>query len=306
MSFTKKNVDDFLRIEDDRGGSVTAMLFPKTKKAQLLSVYVPDSNRRQGIAKGLIDATERCLATGGFTTLEADFADELEDVNCLLESCGYELKKGYPLYEVSMNELLSSKAVIKTLHTAIKDSEFIHLSDMYFVNIMDVKEKLEKFGIDKRILRKTSFSEELSGAVFDANEEIKAIVLCNEIDDNVRVDFLLGTSKKDAIYIMVALKEVLNTVVKNGGKDRYRNLEMVGANEVMEVLLARVLDRGYSAKKVGMTVYAQKQLSMKNSILKLYDEQDDDEEIEWREEISHIPFQDNLWWKVAWKRKKTG
>ena len=97
-----------LGVTDDNGkasGAVCARL--ANGRADIISLYVLPSSRRQGVAWFLMEAVEEIASDTGFEILTAEFP-ESDDTCGFFSASGYDLFKGNGLYCFSIGELLRS------------------------------------------------------------------------------------------------------------------------------------------------------------------------------------------------------
>lgn len=303
MRFRKSlSEEHILRIEEEQGGAVTFLCREDTGAGQLLSIDVPEENRRKHIGTNLLLTAEKELSEKGFSRMEADFTDEGEVLAPFFQSAGFEVHKGVPLFSVDMKKLLCSVAVRKALKCRTGSGEFVPVSELFLAQMDDLEDTLAHFGL-RDGFGIEYFSQDLSGVVYNEALAIKAMVLCTEGEDFLRVDFLLGMNKKESAFILAALREMLLRVVKMGGYERYQRLEIVAANEITGTLLSRVLDKGYSPERRGETWYAIK-TPLSGDGAGAAEEVEAENDDLWQEEIRRIPFQENIWWKVSWHRNQ--
>ncbi len=295
--------EDILRIEEDGGAAITISYSDGV--GQILSILVPKDDRREGVGSTLLSCAESMLLKKGVKKLEADFMDSIPELGDFFESAGYEVLKGAPVKAVDMRALLASLTVKRAINNDIDDSKFVPLSELFVMQWDELLELLNKFNIKLGNSDMARFSQELSGVVYDNEDQPQAFVLCSKNDEGVHVELLAGVSNGRAKYVISALLGMIKAIVDDGGFKTYPKLSMIAANENINVLISRVLKKGKEAEEKGHLIYAFKDLKEDNLLSYDYDlekSEDEDMEEEWRREVKKIPLQSNICWKMPWYR----
>ena len=116
------------RLEQESGASITVRKFGHV--GQLVSVQVPDDNRREGIGSALMNASEVILSKEGIDLLTADFSAELSDLSSFYESQGFSLERSAPIKSVDMKKLLTSVTLRKLMFIEPDGVSFSSLFDL--------------------------------------------------------------------------------------------------------------------------------------------------------------------------------
>ena len=301
MSFLKKQNEKILRIEDRKGSSATLMIDASAGTGQLLSILVPEKERRKALGTKILAAAEAEAYEKGTTQLQAYYSNTLSEVSALLSGAGYEVSEDGTLFSVKTEELLSSKAVRKTLENSTNTAIYLRFEEMNLNEMREVEALLSGFDLGEEILDLYAYSKTFSGVVYTQALVIKAVILCTEEKGAVRIDLFFGNTRKEPEYLMAALRGMLLALSED--TEKFPVIRLAAVNEMTLPLLSRVLDKGYSAKQEGAILRAEKTLSagtMKETVTA--DEGLDEEG--WLDEVEEIPFQNNISWKAFWQRNR--
>lgn len=203
---TQKNIDGFLPflteapgiqdpavirlgVTDDNGkasGAVCARL--ADGQADIISLYVLPSARRQGLARSLMEAVEDIASDTDFETITAEFPED-DAVSGFFRSSGYELFKGNGLYRFSLGELLRSP--LYTRYIKGKKPRFI-------ANVSDLDSRALKATDSYTGIRsydpKWSTVEILGGKCFSC-------MLADSHEDFVNIIWLNSRSRRNLILL---------------------------------------------------------------------------------------------------------
>ncbi len=147
--YIEKTVDtpSLLRLEEREGGSCVTIR-KNGSDAQILSIFVPKRDRREGIGSALLSVSETLLAEAGFKRIYVDFIDSIEGMAELFEGGGYAIKKEAPVISLDIPSLLQHKIVSSFLKKGSKEVIFEHFSDIPVSRIDEVLDRLSKIGIE--------------------------------------------------------------------------------------------------------------------------------------------------------------
>ena len=297
--------DEYLRIEEDGEASVT--VYKNGDLGIILSIVVPEDDRREGVGTALLEVAEAELAKSGIKKIETDFSDRMEGVREFFESNGYRTYPGAPIKSVDMKTLLSSLTIKRALQSEIEGATFIPLSELFVMQWDQLLELLNRFKIRLSNADMARFSQEASGVVYDESETPEAFILCSENKNGIHVELMAAVAKAKPIYIMAAMQGMLKGIISAGGAKSYESLTMLTANRQIDSLLDKVLKKGLEPVVIGETRYAVKELvNLSGSTEDIEDSIDEDMEDEWHREVKRVPMQSNIGWKMAWYRNAFG
>ena len=297
-----KTIDNngYIRIEEDCGAAIT--LYLHNGIARILALLVPKADRLKGIGASLLMAAEMEANAQGARIMEADFSDEISGMGRLFGKAGYEVNANVPICAIETKKLLSSDKVIKLLKRKIH-ARFEALEELVMMQWDELPAVLERFSIPLSSRDLSRFSRNMSGVVRDGDGTARAVILCSETDRGIHIALLYALKKESNEYVMAALQGMLMAVLSSGGASKYPEITVLCVREnVMKLLKSALPDE---PKKIGMAVYAKKEIS--SGALKeieIDEALDGDMFDEWRREIAGIPMQANIGWKVAWYRER--
>ena len=292
------DTEEQYRVEDDHGSAITVAL--EETEGRILSVFLQEDGDP---GKDLLAAAEAAGEKRGLEQLDMDFYSEEKAVEEMFSSRDFTLEEGADVFSVALSDLLSSTATQKAIRSRCPDASFTALEDLFITQWDELLDLLEHFRVNFTSEDLRACSQEMSGVVYSDDLVPKAVVLCSEVEDVLHVDFLLGTTKKNPQYIMAALQGMIKQLLGRGGENAFSRMVMVGANEMTEIILRRVLDGKYSANRIGKTVHAYKEIEEPGPV-KLTEEPEDGKNNAWRKEVSEAHTQGNISWKMPWFRDR--
>ena len=297
MSLQKKEREGVLRIEETGGASATVILHPNHNAAQLVYVQVPEEERKKKHGSRLLQAAEAEALRRGKERMDAFCLKSIPGMPELLKKRGFEVSEDGKLFSVRTEELLNSKAVKKTMKNQTGRASFVCFDELFYAQKSEIAEILTGFGLVVRSVDMDNYSGVFSGVVYTEEMDLKALILCSEETGALRIELLFGNTRKDPEYIMAALKGMLEAL--EGEKERFPVIRMAAVNEITEVLLSRVLDKGKTAECEDIILYARKELS--GSVCdEEMPETDAIREDRWLSEISEVSDLANISWKAFW------
>ena len=305
-----KTVDTatLLRIEEDGGAAITVYVEGTT--GQILSLYVPEEDRSEGIGKALLFAAEQELKDTGIYHLEAHYFDGLKDITAFFYNCGFEITSGAPILSVDVKDLLEAPEVKKMFATDISTRNFIPLSEHSIEQWDGLLDRFLHYHIHVEDADLARMEQNLSGVVYDGEGNARALVLCSETKDGILVELLMEFLHAEPKYVLMALYGMLVRIEKQGGADAYDNVLMIAVNPKVNALLKKILGKSKKPSRIGRTVNAAKNLE-ETPLDELPDEEldedlDEDMEEEWRREIRKIPAQANINYKLSALKARLG
>ncbi len=298
-----KTVDNngYIRIEEECGAAIT--LSHDKDTADILSIYIPEDKRREGLGYSLLSAAKQEAYKHDVRKIGANFSDRISGMQKLFEKSGFEVYDGAPIFSIDTEKLLGSKKVINSLKKKTDKADFVSLDNLKLSQWDDFFSVLKKSSIKLNPKDVAAFSKKISGVVYDKDGAIRAYVFCSEGEGQVHIDYL-GTPKKgDGAYAMEALKGMVNNIILSGGDKTYPELTAVCANDNATKLMEKVLPE--DPKRTGMALFAQKELNEESlKEIEIYDQVDKDIYYEWDREIAKVPMQANIGLKTTLYRDK--
>ena len=290
----------FLRITDENDNAVT--LYYSEGVASILSIFVAEDERGEGLGRGLIAAAEVLCAHRGVTLIEADYADIMPEVTSFFAKNGYSICEGSPVISVAMSEIIANEAVKKTLQRSFSGLRFVSLEEILLMQWEEVSSVFLKFSMRLSKDELGRFSQKLSGLVYDKASEAQALILCSTKGSGLHVDFI-GTSGGDSQqYAVAALQGVLLEAIAEGGELKYPAITAFCVQDNVEKALANI---GLSTESLLKSVYAKKEISEDDHDMDSFDidSEPEDQMNEWIGEINSVSMQSNICWKAAWHRR---
>ena len=303
--FKTYDKDGYLRLEEDAGAALTLHLHKKC--AYLISLIVPERDRRKGVGSALLSAAGAILQERGIERIEADFTKSLPGFLEFMKKNGFETEDHAPVYSMDIGDLLSSPVVEKAMKKTVKDATFTFLSKFSAEQWSAIFSAVKGLGIYPTNPDFKSFDKEISGVTFDNDGEIKAFELCSRVEDGLHIDILSGDVKKNPLFIMEALKGIVTGLKEAGSDKSLKTLSLIVTNEGVKGLISTFEKGGLKLKETDMCVFARRPVvkgKNKSSALKVVECIDENVENSWRREIENIPFQKNISWKLPFSRGK--
>ena len=295
--------DGYIRIEEDSGAAIT--LYLQDDVAYIIALFVPKSDRRDGIGSGLLSAAEQEAFLHNARLIEADFLDRIEGMQELFEEAGYELSRSGPIVTMDTGKLLEAKTVKTSLKKTVPDVKFVSFGDFSMDQWDTFLDVLHMRSVKLGTRELSSFSQSLSGVVFDEGGDAKAFILCNEKDGGLHIAFLGTAKEEDKNSIMPAVQGMLMELIVSGGVRSFPVITAFCANESIIKLLDKVLPE--KAERTGWGIYVKKELSkevLDDTDIEIEEDLDEDMFDEWRRELIKVPLQANIEWKASWQRDR--
>lgn len=293
--------DGYIRIEENGGAAVT--LYIHEGIADILSLFVPKSDRGEGIGSMLLAAAEQVAYTRGAARIEADYAQEIKGMTELFEGAGYVVRESAPICAADTGEVLASDRVKNTLKKKFPNARFASLEELMMMQWDEFLGILSRFSVRLTVSDMSRFSQSMSGIVYDQEDVAQAFILCTEKEHAVHIDFLGAAGKSNSVYVMAALQGMMMEVFSAGGEKKYPVITALCAQDHIFKLMDSVLPG--KPEQIGMAMYAAKELDENSGAdSELEDDLDEDMIGEWNREIAKVPMQVNIGWKVAWYRER--
>ena len=291
--------DGFLRIEEESGAAITLLV--RGGLAIIMALFVPKSDRREGIGSALLAAAEQEAAVRGVGLLEADYSSVIRGMTELFEKAGFEVKENAPICAIDTGRLLAADKVQATLKKKLQGVSFASMEELTINQLEELCKILSSCSLQFSSAELGRFSRNLSGVVFDNAGEMQAFILSTEREKSVHIDFLYSAKKENTSFVLAALQGMLMEVYTSGGAKRYPEITVLCANDNISKLMNSVLPE--KSEQTGMTMYAKKELSGEpGGTAEIEKALDEDMEGEWRREIAKVPMQSNISWKILWYR----
>ena len=291
-----------LRLETEGGAAVTVA--KEGESGRILSLIVPEADRRKGVGTALLLSAATILKGRGYKTLVTDYYQN-EALAAFLSSLGFTIRESAPVYSVSTESILASPTVKKILKTALDGTEFLPLTDLFLVQWKELCEDLQQRDLGLTDQDMDRFLPEISGGVYDESHEPRASVFCSEIKGRgILVEFLLANDAKEPKYVFSALQGMMKAIIENGGSEAFPEIMMVVANQGVNELLKRIFPDTEDLKPIGLTCFARWEIPEAAAEHSIREEENEDAAELWKNEIEDIPFHTNLVVKLPFLRRK--
>ena len=297
------NSDNIIRITDGKGAF--ACFGIRGTSAQLLSVYVPEGERKKGVGSALLQAGEKLLSLRKVTLLYADFPEDMEGLSELFSKAGFIKDTEADIFSVSVGTIVYSPKVKKVLYSGKYDSLYIPISDFDLGMLDNALKFIEKNAAPVSCYGFTHFNRQLSGVVLDDKNEIVAAVLCSDIGRSLNIDALIGKPSKNPEYLYAALVGMADALKSNFDESNYIRVTMAAYNNSLLQVLEKSLSDEPGIEVIGKAVTMSKKISNKSarSDVEYLAERDDFMENAWERELGRYPLAKNIVWKAQWMRK---
>lgn len=295
--------DGFLRLEEDGGAALTLYLYGKC--AYMLSITVPERDRREGIGRALLSAAGDIISEKGSRRIEADFLKSIPGFLEFMKECGFETEDAAPLYSMDIGEVLSSPVVERAMKKEVKGASFSPLAALSAMGWNTFFSFILRLGVYPTNSDIKAFDMEISGVVFDDEGEIKAAVLCSRVEKGIFIEFLSGNARKNPGFILEALKGIKKGLTAAHEDKSLKSVFLVAVNEGVKGLLATLEKGGLKIEGTDMCVLAQRKVEKKkrnSDDLKVSERIDDSLENKWMNELGDMAFQKNVTWKLPFAR----
>lgn len=281
--------NDIIRLADEEGN--VALWSKHGENARILAT--PPSVE-------LLKAIETDAISTGKDTIFFDFPDALAAISDSLENHGYEIKDSEKILSVSAKELFASRGVEKSIGVSFSGVEYIPLRDLLLYQVEDIME----FLLEKKIILGPAdiarFDEDLSCVVYDEQYGIRSVIFASTFVNEVLVEVLVGSGKKNPQYIMAAMQGFAKEFLALRLLNVYDKISMLEANESIAPLIKRLLDKDYTLEDGGHVITAKKKLT----------DSDNDKDFLFEELINNpylampdsYPYQENINLKMQWKQ----
>lgn len=301
--FKTYDKDGFLRLEEDAGAALT--LYLHRNCAYLISLIVPERDRRKGIGSALLSAAVDIISERGIERIETDFTKSLPGFSEFIEKNGFKTEDQAPVYSTDIDGLISSPVTINAMKKKVKGVSFSSLSKLSAMEWNALFSSIKGLGVYPTNPDFKSFDKEISGVVFDNEGEIKASVLCSHMEDGLLIELVSGDAKKNPGFILEALKGIITGLLEEHSNESLNTLSFIVSNDGVKGLLSTLEKGGLKLNGTDMCVSAMrpvKKSKKKSSALKVAEHIDESVENSWRHEIESIPFQKNISWKLPFSR----
>ena len=191
-----KTVDShgYVRIEEDCGAAITLLFHDGV--AGIISIFVPEQDRRSGIGQSLLAVAEREAFLRGAYLMEADFSGSIKGMAEFFDASGFNVRENAPTYMINTGKLLSDKKTQKLLKESTKEGTFVSIEEMSMEQLGMLKGLMSNHGLLIGSSEVRLFSRSLSGIVLDDAGSIQAFIFTTEEKRNVHIDFLYSENKR--------------------------------------------------------------------------------------------------------------
>ena len=253
----------------------------------------------------LFEYAENEAILSGKNVITYDFCDEYEETAAFLKGIGYEIEKGPAILAVNTQELFASKAVKKSLTISFPDAKYVPFRELVLSQLMELGDFIKANGIPIRKEDITTFDEDLSGIVYDKEENVKSFILVTPQGGDLIIECLFGINKNDPRFIMSALQGFGNEMVFSDIIDVYDRIVMLEMNKTIRPLLKRLLDKDYDLTEIGTVLLSKKEI--KKEIADTEEGVKEDSTfvkksagLDLENHISQRSYQRNINWKAIW------
>lgn len=236
--------NDTVRIEVLGGGATIRLA---EDLAQLLYIQLPEKLRRQGEGRALLEAAEAEALQRGAKRMCCEYTDLAEGFTPFLQSCGYDIREAGHIISVSIEELLASTGVRKSMRMSFDDITTTAFEDLLMFEWEDVADMLNRFRFETLSEDMDRYDKSLSFVAYDKNYHPRAVLLTT-MDEKLSVELLLGFSAKSSEYILCVCQKfakALEELQKDGEPGRFY---LYSCSEHVMALLKRLLDKKYTIK----------------------------------------------------------
>ena len=303
--FIKVFNDRILRITDGEGASLTFKLMKG--QAQILSVFVPEERRKQGIGRSLLISAEKLLWEKDIKIVYADYVEGIEGLSPLFESNDYILLSDVDIIAIPMGMALYSPNVKRAFDKPRGKTTYLPLEQLNMVNKQELLAFLDYVGISVSCYDLAHYSSKISGVVFDKDSSPVSAILCRDCGRTLYIGALASNSADDLAVIYATIMGMMDAVKEAGGDNRYRRITLAAYNAGMVELIKRILGDDISIEVIGKSVTMSKRLIASRLSGENYEYVTDIDEIlqsAWEREASVMPVQKSIINKAAWFRNK--
>ena len=300
MKLTKKTwPDGTFRLEAEEGSVCT--VHPEDGKARLLSLVVPEERRRTGQGRALLAAAEAEAQALGYSDVYCDFSSKLLPFRGLLEQAGYAVSEQGKLLSVQTAELFASAGVQKSLRMKFPGMSLLSFADLMSFQLMEVEQLLQRFHFPATSQRLARSDQILSSMAYDSDYAIRSVLLVAKGEQELRVELLAGVSRSKPQFALGACQKFMQNVQRLGLEESHPKLVVLDVGGRVVPILRRLMDKNYQLTEEAVILHAQKQTPPDTIRPELTDEQTAQPgEEPWRQDLSDIPWQNNINEKYQW------
>ncbi len=296
MDFKIESIkENVIRISDEFGSSATVGL---SKNAlQILSFYVPEDKRKNGIGKAMLDEIEQVAISQDKKKIECDYRSDLAPFSAMLKNSGYEILDGKTMVSVNTKDLINSTGVKKSLRVKLREIESTCFSEMMPYQIDEVRDFLKRIHIDFNEERLEKFDDQLSCVVYNKDYKIRAVLLTTVLEKEILVDLLVGLSKRNPEHVLAVCQEFVKGILENNMAETHSKIVVLAIREEVTALFKRLLDKEYELYQ---------EVKIDHAIKKIDENAEDElyfavgEYVPWQNDLSDIPYQYNISEKQLW------
>ncbi len=250
-----------IRLEEEGGAELTMDL--SGDDAQILYMYVPTEQRRQGIGSALLATTEQVAVSEGKKQISCGYSAKADAFSALLEKNGYDISEGDDVVTVNTKDLIMSTGVKKSLRMKFKGVMADALDDMLVFQWEEVVDFLKYYHYDIDVDELSRFEQTLSYAVYDEAYKPRAVILVSAHGEELLIEFLFGISKANQQFVISACQEFIKALMEQDLVETYPRISMIAANNSVIPLLMRLMDKDYEVTHTDRILCGKKQISEK-------------------------------------------
>ncbi len=292
---------ELLRIEDEDGSAITLSMYDHV--ARILSVYVNEDDRREGVGSGLLCAAESEALGRGCVFLEADVSEEQPGVFPFFENNGFSSKEEAPVYKLTKKDVVSSRTIKECLSKTEGSTFLIPLSQL------DKRkwEEIFKYASTMRMPIGSVFfsclSQVYSVAIYDKSGSLIAIIMASEGAGKLCCDLIL-TDRFDEKYLPSVISDYFMYLQDAEGEKTYDRFDLLATDPYLVKLLKEIYEEKKRKEPVTHTMFCRKKLENADPDVDIYDDEMDwdGSHVFWLKELKDIPLQISVVWHLPWKR----
>ncbi len=256
----------------------------------------------------LILAAEAEAVRSGKKMMVCSLAPANNTMNDFLKENGYETKGGIgEIYTVDLAGLISSDTVKKIIKKGYEELIWIPFRDLMFYQALELSDAFQRFRIPIPKEELVRFHTDLSGVVYDRNNEISAFNLVSEAGEDLMVECLYAIKSDGGKAAMAAVAGMAAETEKLDISEDFNRLLLLESDEKVLSIIKKLTDGVCELKTAGRTVSARKNLGKRNlhrvlpEIVMDYDAGELIGGIV-ADKIAAIPFQNSINWKSSWNQ----
>ena len=297
--------DRILRISDGAGAVLTFKLMKG--QAQILTIFVPEDNRKQGIGRSLLSAAQKLLLERGIKFLYADFLEGIEGLVPLFESFDYILLSEVDILAIPMRMIIYAPNIKRAFDMPRGKTTFLPLEQLRMVDKQELLAFLDYLGTPVSCYDLAHYNSNISGVVFDKAGSPVSAILCRDFGRTLYIGLLASKNPDDPAVLFATLMGLMDAVKEAGGDDRYQRLIFASYNAKIVELIKHTLGDETEFEVIDKSATMFKRLIAARVSKENFEYvMDIDEALQdvWEREVSVMPVQKSIINKAGWSRNK--